>query len=192
MRVCVFCGSSRGASPAYTAAASDLGTTLAVKGIGLVYGGGHVGLMGAVADAALAAGGSVTGVMPESLVAKEIAHQGLTALRVTASMHERKALMADLADGFIALPGGLGTFEELCEILTWGQLGLHAKPVVLLDVDDFWAPFQRLLDGAVAAGFLRPVHRDLAHVAGSVSEALALLETPPPPPVHKWFDKDER
>ena len=97
-----------------------------------------------------------------------------------------------MADAFVALPGGLGTFEELCEILTWGQLGLHAKPVVLLDVDDFWAPFQRLLDGAVAAGFLRPVHRDLAHVAGSVSEALALLETPPPPPVHKWIDKDER
>jgi len=192
MRVCVFCGSSRGASPAYAAAATELGTTLAVKGIGLVYGGGHVGLMGAVADAALAAGGSVTGVMPESLVAKEIAHQGLTELRVTASMHERKALMADLADGFIALPGGLGTFEELCEILTWGQLGLHAKPVVLLDVDDFWAPFQRLLDGAVAAGFLRPVHRDLARVAGSVSEVLALLETPLPPPVHKWIDEDDR
>jgi uncharacterized protein (TIGR00730 family) len=192
MRVCVFCGSSRGTSPAYAAAATELGTTLAVKGIGLVYGGGHVGLMGAVADAALAAGGSVTGVMPDALVAKEIAHQGLTELRVTASMHERKALMADLADGFIALPGGLGTFDELCEVLTWSQLGLHTKPVVLLDVDRFWAPFQRLLDGAVAAGFVRPVHRDLAHVAGSVSDVLALLETPPPPPVHKWIDKDDR
>jgi uncharacterized protein (TIGR00730 family) len=192
VRVCVFCGSNRGASPAYAATAAELGTTLAVKGIGLVYGGGHVGLMGALADAALAAGGTVTGVMPDALVTKEIAHQGLTELRVTGSMHERKALMADLADGFIALPGGLGTFDELCEILTWGQLGLHTKPVVLLDVDGFWAPFLRLLDGAVAAGFLRAIHRDLAHVAGSVSEALALLEAPPPSPVHKWIDKDDR
>jgi uncharacterized protein (TIGR00730 family) len=191
MRVCVFCGSSRGATPAYAAAATDLGTTLAAKGIGLVYGGGDVGLMGVVADAALAAGGTVTGVIPEALVAKEIAHAGLTELRVTGSMHERKALMADLADGFIALPGGLGTFDELCEILTWGQLGLHAKPVVLLDVDGFWAPFGARLDGAVAAGFLRPSHRDLAHVAASVGEALARLESPPPPPMHKWIDKDD-
>jgi uncharacterized protein (TIGR00730 family) len=191
MRVCVFCGSSRGAQPAYAATAADLGTTLAAKGIDLVYGGGHVGLMGVVADAALAAGGAVTGVMPEALVAKEIAHPGLTELRVTASMHERKAVMADLADAFIALPGGLGTFDELCEILTWGQLGLHVKPVVLLDVDGFWTPFGALLDVAVAAGFLRPVHRDMAHVAASVGDALALLESPPPPPVHKWIDRDD-
>jgi uncharacterized protein (TIGR00730 family) len=191
MRVCVFCGSSRGSAPAYAAAAADLGTTLAVKGIELVYGGGDVGLMGVVADAALAAGGSVTGVMPDALVAKEIAHRGVTELRVTGSVHERKALMAELADGFIALPGGLGTFEELCEILTWAQLGLHTKPVVLLDVDRFWTPFEMLLDGAVAAGFLRPIHRDLAHVAGSVGAALALLEAPPPPPVHKWIDRDD-
>jgi uncharacterized protein (TIGR00730 family) len=191
MRVCVFCGSSRGAAPAYAAAATDLGTTLAAKGIGLVYGGGDVGLMGVVADSALAAGGTVIGVIPEALVAKEIAHAGLTELRVTGSMHERKALMAELSDGFIALPGGLGTFDELCEILTWGQLGLHTKPVVLLDVDGFWVPFGALLDGAVAAGFLRPTHRELAHVAGSVGEALALLESPPPPPVHKWIDRDD-
>jgi uncharacterized protein (TIGR00730 family) len=147
--------------------------------------------MGVVADAALAAGGTVTGVMPEALVAKEIAHPGLTELRVTGSMHERKAVMADLADAFIALPGGLGTFDELCEILTWGQLGLHVKPVVLLDVEGFWTPFGSLLDGAVAAGFLRPVHRDLAHLAASVGEALAVLELPPPPPVHKWIDRDD-
>jgi uncharacterized protein (TIGR00730 family) len=191
MRVCVFCASSRGSAPAYADVAADLATTLAVKGIEVVYGGGDVGLMGVVADAALAAGGAVTGVMPEALVAKEIAHRGLTDLRITASMHERKALMADLADGFIALPGGLGTFDELCEILTWGQLGLHTKPVVLLDVAGFWAPFGMLLDQAVAAGFLRPVHRDLAHVAASVGAALALLEAPPPPPVHKWIDKDD-
>jgi uncharacterized protein (TIGR00730 family) len=191
MRVCVFCGSSRGVQPAYAATAADLGTTLAAKGIDLVYGGGHVGLMGVVADAALAAGGAVTGVMPQALVAKEIAHPGLTELRVTASMHERKAVMADLADAFIALPGGLGTFDELCEILTWGQLGLHAKPVVLLDVEGFWTPFGALLDGAVAAGFLRPVHREMAHVATSVGDTLALLESPPPPPVHKWIDRDD-
>jgi uncharacterized protein (TIGR00730 family) len=191
MRVCVFCASSRGSDPAYADVAADLGTTLAVKGIEVVYGGGDVGLMGVVADAALAAGGSVTGVMPEALVAKEIAHRGLTDLRITSSMHERKALMADLADGFIALPGGLGTLDELCEILTWAQLGMHTKPVVLLDVDGFWAPFRMLLDGAVAAGFLRPVHRDMAHVAGSIGEALALLEAPPPRPVHKWIDKDD-
>jgi uncharacterized protein (TIGR00730 family) len=191
MRVCVFCASSRGSGPAYADVAADLGTTLAVKGIEVVYGGGDVGLMGVVADAALAAGGSVTGVMPEALVAKEIAHRGLTDLRITSSMHERKALMADLADGFIALPGGLGTLDELCEILTWAQLGMHTKPVVLLDVDGFWAPFRMLLDGAVAAGFLRPVHRDMAHVAGSIGEALALLEAPPPRPVHKWIDKDD-
>jgi uncharacterized protein (TIGR00730 family) len=191
MRVCVFCGSSRGVQPAYAATAADLGTTLAAKGIDLVYGGGHVGLMGVVADAALAAGGAVTGVMPQALVAKEIAHPGLTELRVTASMHERKAVMADLAGAFIALPGGLGTFDELCEILTWGQLGLHAKPVVLLDVEGFWTPFGALLDGAVAAGFLRPVHREMAHVATSVGDTLALLESPPPPPVHKWIDRDD-
>jgi uncharacterized protein (TIGR00730 family) len=191
MRVCVFCGSSRGVQPAYAATAADLGTTLAAKGIDLVYGGGHVGLMGVVADAALAAGGAVTGVMPQALVAKEIAHPGLTELRVTASMHERKAVMAELADAFIALPGGLGTFDELCEILTWGQLGLHAKPVVLLDVEGFWTPFGALLDGAVAAGFLRPVHREMAHVATSVGDTLALLESPPPPPVHKWIDRDD-
>jgi uncharacterized protein (TIGR00730 family) len=191
MRVCVFCASSRGSHPAYADVAAELGTTLAVKGVEVVYGGGDVGLMGVVADAALAAGGSVTGVMPKALVAKEIAHRGLTDLRITSSMHDRKAVMADLAYGFIALPGGLGTLDELCEILTWAQLGLHTKPVVLLDVDGFWAPFRMLLDRAVAAGFLRPVHREMAHVAGSVGEALALLEAPPPPPVHKWIDKDD-
>jgi uncharacterized protein (TIGR00730 family) len=190
VRVCVFCGSSRGSSPAYAEVATELGTALAAEGVGLVYGGGDVGLMGVVADATLAAGGEVVGVMPEALVAKEIAHRGVTELKVTGSMHERKALMADLADGFIALPGGLGTLDELCEILTWGQLGLHTKPVVLLDVERFWSPFVALLDCAVEAGFLREVHRDLAHRAGSVAEALALLWSPPPPPMHKWIDRD--
>ena len=190
MRVCVFCGSARGSSPAYAEAAAELGAALAASGTGLVYGGGDVGLMGIVADATLAAGGEVIGVMPEALVAKEIAHRGLTELRVTGSMHERKALMAELADGFIALPGGLGTFDELCEILTWGQLGLHTKPVVLLDVEGFWTPFIALLDSAVEAGFLRAAHRDLARRTDSVPEALALLSSPPPPPTHKWIDRD--
>jgi uncharacterized protein (TIGR00730 family) len=175
----------------YAEAAAELGAALAAAGVGLVYGGGDVGLMGVVADATLAAGGEVIGVMPEALVAKEIAHRGLTELRVTGSMHERKALMAELADGFIALPGGLGTFDELCEILTWGQLGLHTKPVALLDVDGFWDPFAALLDRAVEAGFLRAVHRDLAHRAPSVAAALDVLATPPPAPVHKWIDKDD-
>jgi hypothetical protein len=191
MRVCVFCGSSRGSSPAYAQAAAELGAALAASGTGLVYGGADVGLMGVVADATLAAGGEVIGVMPDALVAKEIAHRGLTELHVTGSMHERKALMADLADGFVALPGGLGTFDELCEILTWGQLGLHTKPVVLLDVASFWAPFVTLLDRAVEAGFLRSVHRDLAHLAPSAAVALELLTLPPPPPVQKWIDRDD-
>jgi len=191
MRVCVFCGSSRGSSPSYAAAATEPGTALAASGTGLVYGGGDVGLMGVVADAVLAGGGEVIGVMPDALVAKEIAHRGLTELRVTGSMHERKALMAELADGFVALPGGLGTFDELCEILTWGQLGLHRKPVVLLDVEGFWGPFVALLDAAVEAGFLRAVHRDLAHRAPSVTAALELLRAPPPPPTHKWIDRDD-
>jgi uncharacterized protein (TIGR00730 family) len=191
VRVCVFCGSSTGASPAFAAAATELGATLAAKGIGLVYGGADVGLMGILADAALAAGGEVVGVMPGALVEKEIAHARLTEMHVTSSMHERKALMADLADGFVALPGGLGTFDELCEILTWGQLGMHVKPVVLLDIEGFWGPFVALLDRAVDAGFLRAAHRDLAHRASTVADAIALLREPPPPPIHKWIDRDD-
>jgi uncharacterized protein (TIGR00730 family) len=161
-----------------------------MAGDGLVYGGGAVGLMGLVADAVLGAGGEVIGVIPESMVTREVAHQSLTELRVTQSMHERKAEMAALADAFVALPGGLGTFEELCEILTWAQLGLHARPVIVLDVAGYWTPFFRLLDAAVDAGFLRPSHRRLARKAESVAEVLALLALPPPPPVHKWIDKD--
>ena len=190
-RICVFCGSNPGASPAYAETARALAGTLAERGLGLVYGGGNVGLMGVLADAALAAGVEVIGVIPHALVAREVAHRGLTDLREVGSMHERKALMAELADGFIALPGGLGTFDELCEILTWGQLGLHTKPVALLDVDGFWDPFGALLDRAVEAGFLRVAHRDLAHRAPSVAGALDLLVTPPPPPSPKWIDKDD-
>jgi uncharacterized protein (TIGR00730 family) len=189
--VCVFCGSSPGRSPAYAATAAELGATLAQRGLGVVFGGGAVGLMGLVADAAIAAGGEVIGVIPEALQAKEIGHAGVTELRVMRSMHERKALMADLSDAFVALPGGLGTFEELCEMLTWAQLGEHSKPVVILDVEDFYEPLFALFDRAVDELFLRPQHRELAHRAGSVAEVLELLEQPAPPVLAKWIGRDE-
>ena len=148
-----------GADPAYRLAAQALGRTLAERGVGLVYGGASVGLMGVVADAALAAGGEVVGVMPEALVAREIAHPGLTALRVVQTMHERKAVMAAESDGFVALPGGIGTLEELFEVWTWGQLGLHAKPCGVLDVGGYYAPLLAFLDRGVAEGFVRPAQR---------------------------------
>jgi uncharacterized protein (TIGR00730 family) len=187
-RVCVFCGSSRGVDEVFAATAAELGRALAARGLVLVYGGGDVGLMGILADVALDAGGEVIGVIPESLLAKEIGHRGLTELHVTTSMHERKALMAELADGFVALPGGFGTFEELCEILTWSQLGFHQKPTVVLDVAGFYEPFFALADGAVKAGFVKEVHRSLAVRATTVDEALAALEELPPPPQPKWID----
>ena len=155
-RVCVYCGSSRGTDPAYAEAAEALAAELVRRGIGLVYGGGSVGLMGVIADAVLARGGDVIGVIPRFLHRREIMHEGVTDLRVVESMHERKALMADLSDGFVALPGGIGTLEETFEAMTWTQLGIHAKPVGLLDVGGFWAPMQELLARAVADGFLRP------------------------------------
>jgi uncharacterized protein (TIGR00730 family) len=159
MRLCVFCGSSSGSSPIYVDQAKALGTALAQSGIDLVYGGASVGLMGAVADATLAAGGNVIGVMPQALVDKEISHKGLTDLRIVGSMHERKALMAELADGFIALPGGLGTFEELFEVWTWAQLGYHRKPCALLNVDGFYDKLSGFLDDVVTRGFVKPSHR---------------------------------
>jgi uncharacterized protein (TIGR00730 family) len=188
-RLCVFCGSSDGARPAYAAAAEELGAALAARGIGLVYGGAHVGLMGRVADACRAAGGEVTGVIPERLVEAEVAHTGIDDLRVVASMHERKALMAELSDGFVALPGGFGTLEEFCEVLTWSQLGLHPrpKPCGLLDVAGFFAPLVTLFDRAVEEGFVRRVHRGLVLAApdvGGLLDALAAWE--PPPPTRKW------
>jgi uncharacterized protein (TIGR00730 family) len=154
MRVAVFCGSSAGRESRYAAAAAAFGRGLAAAGVGIVYGGASVGLMGVLADAALAAGGEVIGVIPGGLFAAEVPHQGLTQLQVVASMHERKAVMADLADAFAALPGGLGTLDELFEVLTWRQLGLHAKPVALVDVDGFWEPLTEMLDGLTAEGFV--------------------------------------
>jgi len=188
-RVCVFSGSNHGTDPAFGVAARELGAALAGEGIGVVYGGGNVGLMGAVADAALAAGGEVVGVIPDFLLAKELGHTGVTRLEVVPSMHERKALMAELADGFVALPGGFGTFDELFEILTWGQLGLHAKPVVALDVAGYFEPLVAMVARAEAAGFLRPQHGGLLRVAEDVRGALAALRAPVAPPAGKWLDR---
>lgn len=161
MRICVFCGSSKGRRPAYARAASDLGQALAGRGIGLVYGGAHVGTMGVLADAVLRGGGEVTGVIPRQMVDREIAHTGVTDLQVVADMHERKARMASLADAFVALPGGAGTLEELFEAWTWGQLGLHAKPCGLLDVAGYYAPLRRFVDHMVAEEYLRPEFRSM-------------------------------
>jgi uncharacterized protein (TIGR00730 family) len=186
----VFCGSNAGASPGFADAAARLGTALASRSIGLVCGGGDVGLMGVVADAALEAGGEVTGVIPEFLEQAEVAHRGLSTLHVVGSMHERKALMASLSAGFIALPGGFGTLDELAEALTWTQLGLQAKPVVLLDVDGFWDPLVQFFDSAVELGFVRPAHRMLLQRTVTVDEAIALATGPIPETPHKWLDRD--
>ncbi len=189
-RLCVYCGSNVGSSPVYAETAARLGASLAAREIGLVYGGGNVGLMGVLADAVLAGGGSVTGVIPEHLVRAEVAHRGLTELIVVSSMHDRKACMSDLADGFVVLPGGFGTLDETFEALTWGQLGLQSKPVVLLDVEGFFDPLLAMMDRAVDAGFLRPAHRMLAQRARTVDEALALALGPAPSTPHKWLDRD--
>jgi uncharacterized protein (TIGR00730 family) len=185
-RLCVFCGSSAGREPAYRHLAESLARALAERGIGIVYGGARVGLMGALADAALAAGGEVIGVIPQALVEREIAHRGLTELRIVASMHERKALMAELADGFVALPGGIGTLEELFEVWTWGQLGLHAKPCALLDTDGFYGPLAAFLDHLVDAGFVREAHRAMLLTAHSPEELLRAFAAYRPPRVWKW------
>jgi len=189
-RLCVYCGSNVGNSPAFTALAQQLGSALAHRGIGLVYGGGRVGLMGLVADAALAAGGEVIGVITEQLVGAEVAHTGLTRIEVTTSMHARKARLNELADGFLVLPGGFGTIDELAEVLTWNQLGIIAKPVVLVDVDGFWAPMFEWMERAVQAGFVRSSHRMLAQHAHGVDEAIAMATAPVPEIPHKWLDRD--
>lgn len=192
LRLCVYSGSNVGASSAYAEVAAQLGAALARRGIGLVYGGGAVGLMGIVADAALDAGGEVVGVIPEHLFRAEIAHERLSRLEVVMTMHERKNRMADLSDGFIALPGGIGTLDELAEMLTWNQLGIQAKPVVLLDVEGYFQPLFAWLDQAVAAGFVRSAHRMLAQRAHGVDEAIALATGPVPVTPHKWLDRDAR
>ena len=188
--VCVFCGSSTPPDPRYTAAAADLAETLVARGIDIVYGGGRVGLMGVVADAALAKGGNVIGVIPVGLFSREVGHTGLTHLHEVASMHERKQLMYELSDGFVALPGGLGTLEELAEVATWTQLGLHAKPVVLLDVAGYWEPLVLQLDRMVEAGLLKASNRSIIRLAHSPDEALESLSLPPVPEP-KWITEGE-
>jgi uncharacterized protein (TIGR00730 family) len=191
-RLCVFCGSSEGNDPAYLQAARALGETLARSGIGLVYGGASVGLMGVLADAALVAGGEVTGVMPRALVEKEVAHSRLTDLRVVGSMHERKALMAELSDGFVALPGGIGTFEELFEVWTWAQLGHHTKSCALLNVRGFYDGLIAFLDKVVERGFMKGVHRSMLIVAQQPMELIERLEAYEPPAVPKWITPGQR
>jgi uncharacterized protein (TIGR00730 family) len=190
-RVCVFCGSSPGANPAYRDAARRVGRELARRGLALVYGGGNVGLMGVLADAALDAGGHVIGVIPDALMAKEVGHRGLPDLRIVGSMHERKALMAELTDGFIALPGGVGTFEEFFEIVTWAQLGLHAKPCALLNVNGFFDPLLRLLDHAVEERFVKPEHRAIIVVEPDIAPLLDCMARHHVPPQPKWIDREK-
>jgi len=191
-RVCVFCGSSPGARPAYGEAAEELARLLVAEGIGLVYGGGKVGLMGRLADSVLGEGGEITGVMPEALVAKEIGHPGLHDLRVVDSMHERKALMADLSDAFVALPGGLGTVEELFEVYTWSQLGLHLKPCALLDVDGYYDGIATWLSHAVEERFVREDHRAMLIVEREPHVLLERLRRfEPAGVVPKWIDRGE-
>jgi hypothetical protein len=190
--ICVFCGSSPGNDPAYAQAAQRLGRTLAERGSTLVTGGGHVGLMGVVADAALEAGGEVIGVMPRSLLEREIGHKDLTKLHVVGSMHERKALMSELSDGFLALPGGNGTLEEFFEVLTWAQLGEHGKPCGLLNVAGYYDPLLRVFDQMVEKDFLRGAHRELVLVEEDPVALLQRFEGYEPPKTIKWIGDSER
>jgi len=190
-RVCVYCGSSTGNKKIYREMAEAMGALLARRRIGLVYGGGNVGLMGVVANAALAGGGEVIGVIPRSLADREIAHAGVTDLRVVDSMHTRKALMADLSDAFIAMPGGVGTFEEFFEAVTWTQLGVHRKPCGLLNVGGFYSPLAAFIDQAVTEGFIKPIHRAMIVVDDDPERLLNSLATVRLPDVPKWIRKDE-
>jgi uncharacterized protein (TIGR00730 family) len=190
-RLCVFCGSSPGSDPAYRAAARAFGEALVRRKIGLVTGAGGTGLMGEAIDAVLKGGGEAIGVIPRALVLRELAHKGLKDLRVVKSMHERKAMMADLSDGFVALPGGLGTFEELFEIVTWAQLGLHGKPCGVINVKGYFDPVLGALDHAVAEGFLTPLHRGLLLVGRDPDDLLAQFERHKPAPVEKWITPEQ-
>jgi uncharacterized protein (TIGR00730 family) len=191
-RICVFCGSNSGINPTYRTSAVAMGHLLAERGIELVYGGGNIGLMGILADTVLESGGRAVGVIPESLMAKEVGHAGLTELRIVKSMHERKALMADLSDGFIAMPGGFGTFEEFCEVVTWSQLGIHTKPCGLLNIEGYYDPLLELFDHAVREGFL---HEDNRLLVLQERDPLRLVESLGrfrPPAVSKWINDDAR
>jgi uncharacterized protein (TIGR00730 family) len=190
-RICVYAGSNPGTHPAYAGSARALAQELAGRGIGLVYGGGKVGLMGVIADAVLAAGGEAIGVMPQALIDREIGHPALTELKVVSSMHERKALMAELADAFVALPGGIGTLEELIEVYTWSQLGIHDKACGVLNVRGFYDGLATFLDHAVSEGFLRPQHRAVLSVAEDPASLLDALAAYEPPRVAKWLELDQ-
>lgn len=189
--ICVFLGSNPGYDPRFAQAARDMGRELARRGLTLVYGGSNVGLMGLLADTALATGGRAIGVIPAALRDKEIAHPGLSELHVVGSMHERKALMAELADGFAALPGGMGTLEELCEVLTWGQLGIHAKPCGVLNVNGYWQDLARFLETMVQNGFLHPAHRDMLLAADHPAALLDAMAAYVPPRAKKWLSPRE-
>lgn len=191
-RICVFCGSSPGGRPEYRAAAEEMGAELVRRNIGLVYGGGNVGLMGMIADAVLRAGGEAVGVIPEHLMAREVGQRGLTKLHVVGSMHERKALMADMSDAFIALPGGFGTLEEFCEVVTWTQLGLHAKPCGILNVLGYYSPLLAMFDHAAEERFLKRENRALVLAAESAVELLRALEEWRPVQVEKWLSRETR
>mgnify|MGYP003352277734 CR=1 FL=1 len=190
--LCVFAGANFGNKPEYREATQALGTLLAQSGIRCVYGAGNVGLMGALADACLAAGGEVIGVIPHSLVQHEVAHKGLTELRIVNTMHERKAMMADLSDAFLALPGGLGTFEELFEVWTWSQLGIHRKPLGMLNVAGYYDPLVALVEHGVGEGFLRQQHRDSLIVDTDAARLLTVLREFKPAFTAKWIERDER
>ncbi|HLH31898.1 MAG TPA: TIGR00730 family Rossman fold protein [Terriglobia bacterium] len=190
-RICVFCGSSKGVRGTYEDSARQLGRILAARKIGLVYGGGNVGLMGVVADAVMENGGEVMGVIPQALVERELAHRTVSELIVVRSMHDRKAKMASLSDAFIALPGGFGTFEEFCEIITWAQLGMHRKPCAILNVESYYDPLLALFDRAVVEGFVYPSNRRLVLQETDPHRLLDLLAAYIPPLTEKWIDRDD-
>lgn len=190
-RICVFCGSSKGVRGEYAAAAKALGQAFVRRNISLVFGGSNVGLMGVIADTVLEAGGEVIGVIPQGLVAKEVAHQNLTEQHIVNSMHERKALMAELSDAFIAMPGGMGTFDEFCEILTWAQLGIHQKPCGILNVENYFTPLLTMFDHAMNEGFLRDTHRALVLEAREPEQLLEALAKYQPQFAEKWLDLDK-
>ena len=191
MRLCVFCGSSPGLNPAYRAAAEALAGELAARGWGLVYGGGKVGMMGTVADAAIGGGCEVIGVIPKALEQKELGHTGITRLEIVGSMHERKQRMAELADAFVALPGGLGTLEEIFETLTWAQLGIHAKPCAFLNVEGYYDPLLEFVDRAVSERYVNAEHRGMIVVERSPVSLLDRIEAYEPPRIEKWMDREE-